>query len=140
MYQIKILIVLILCSLFICGNNIEEPVTKNTNENIVETNNLELNTLTPEILWSLGKIGGTQLSPNGKHVTYTVKYYNIEDNKSSNDIYSIPVNGGSPIKLTETPEKESNVIWRPDGKKIGYITSKSGDMQIWEMNLDGSDI
>jgi len=138
MYQIKILIVISLGSLFIYGNNIEEPVTKNTNDNIVKTNNLELNTLTPEILWSLGKIGGTQLSPNGEHVTYTVKYYNIEDNKSSNDIYSIPVNGGSSSKLTDTSENESNVIWRPDGKKIGYISSKSGDMQIWEMNPDGS--
>jgi len=136
--QIKILIVLILGSLFIFGNNFEEPVAENANDNITETSNLELDTLTPEILWSLGKIGGTQLSPNGKYVTYTVTYYNIEYNKSSNDIYSIPVNGGSPIKLTDTSEKESNVIWRPDGKKIGYISSKSGDMQIWEMNPDGS--
>lgn len=139
MNQIKILIVLILSSLFIFGNNVEEQVAENANDIITETNNLELDTLTPEILWSLGKIGGTKLSPNGKYVTYTVTYYNIEDNKSSSDIYSIPVNGGSSIKLTDTSEKESNVIWRPDGKKIGYITSKSGDMQIWEMSPDGSE-
>jgi dipeptidyl aminopeptidase/acylaminoacyl peptidase len=139
MNQIKILLVLILGSLSILGNNVEGKVAENANNIITETNNLELDTLTPEILCTLGRVGGTKLSPDGKYVTYTVTYYNIEDDNSSNDIYSISVNGGSPIKLTNTSEKESNVIWRPDGKKIGYISSKSGDMQIWEMNPDGSE-
>ena len=32
----------------------------------------------------------------------------------------------------------STITWRPDGKKIGYISSASGSPQIWEMNPDGS--
>jgi len=29
-------------------------------------------------------------------------------------------------------------MWRPDGKKIAYISTESGSAQIWEMNPDGS--
>lgn len=29
-------------------------------------------------------------------------------------------------------------MWRPDGRKIGYLSSKSGEMQLWEMNPDGT--
>ena len=139
MNQIKLLIALLLCSVFIFGINVGEQVAEDSIDIISETSNLESDILTPEILWSLGRVGGIQLSPNSKYVTYTITYYNIENNKSSNDIYSIRVNGGNAVKLTDTPEKESNVIWRPNGKKIGYITSKSGDKQIWEMYPDGTD-
>ena len=30
------------------------------------------------------------------------------------------------------------MVWRPDGKKIGYLSSASGSAQLWEINPDGS--
>ena len=30
-------------------------------------------------------------------------------------------------------------MFSPDGKKIAFITSRSGSLQIWLMNTDGSD-
>ena len=47
--------------------------------------------------------------------------------------------GGTPVKVTDFPSNEYNGIWRPDGKKIGFLSAKEGSMQIWEMNPDGSD-
>ena len=94
--------------------------------------------MTPEVLWSFGRVGGTQVSPDGKSVIYDVTYFNIAENKSYRDIYSIPVAGGTAKKLTDSPEKEAEAHWRPDGKKIGYISSKSGSSQLWEMNPDGT--
>jgi len=96
------------------------------------------NKLTPELLWKLGRINEMQLSPDGKTILYTVTYYNIAENKGNSDIYSIPSAGGNPVRLTNTKESEFNVMWRPDGKKIAYISTESGSAQIWEMNPDGS--
>lgn len=103
-----------------------------------ETAKLASDIMTPEVLWSFGRIGGAQVSPDGKSIIYDVTCFNIAENKSYRDIYSIPVAGGEAKKLTDTPEKEAEGQWRPDGKKIGYISSKSGSPQLWEMNPDGT--
>lgn len=96
------------------------------------------NVITPELLWKLGRVSEARISPDGKNVLYGITYYNLEENKGNRDLYIVPVDGGTPKKITDTKESEYNAIWRPDGKKIGYISSKSGSMQVWEMNPDGS--
>jgi len=116
-----------------------QSMTKAQNNNYVpETPKLESDLMTPEVLWSFGRIGNPKVSPDAATVIYTVTYYHIEENKSYRDIYSVPVAGGEPVNLTNSPENESNAIWRPDGKKIGFISDKSGSSQLWEMNPDGS--
>lgn len=96
------------------------------------------NKLTPELLWKLGRVSEAQVSPDGKTILYGITYYNLEENKGNRDLYTIPVNGGKPVKLTDTKGSEYNAIWRPDGKKIGYLSADGGSMQVWEMNPDGS--
>jgi dipeptidyl aminopeptidase/acylaminoacyl peptidase len=103
-----------------------------------EVQKLASDIMTPEVLWSFGRIGEPDVSPDGTEVLYSVTNYNIAENKSYRDLYLVAVNGGSPVRLTSTPEKESSAIWRPDGKKIGYMSAKSGEMQLWEMNPDGT--
>jgi len=97
------------------------------------------NKLTPELLWKLGRVSEAQVSPDGKTILYGIIYYNLEENKGNRDLYSIPVSGGKPVKLTDTKGSEYNALWRPDGKKIGYLSADGGSMQVWEMNPDGSD-
>jgi dipeptidyl aminopeptidase/acylaminoacyl peptidase len=51
----------------------------------------------------------------------------------------MPAAGGEIKRLTQTPVSEYSAVWRPDGKKIGYMAADSkGEMQLWEMNPDGS--
>jgi dipeptidyl aminopeptidase/acylaminoacyl peptidase len=122
--------------LFSCTNQKTNPeMTKKSAPEVVK---LSSDIMTPEVLWSFGRIGEPTVSPDGTNVLYSVTNYSIEENKSYRDLYTVPVSGGDRIKLTETPEKESSAVWRPDGKKIGYLSSKSGDMQLWEMETDGS--
>jgi len=110
-----------------------------TTKSMPEVQKLASDIMTPEVLWSFGRIGEPSVSPDKSTVLYAVTTYNIEENKSSRDLYAVPVHGGSPVRITSTPEKESSAVWRPDGKKICYLSPKSGDMQLWEMNADGSE-
>ncbi|MFA7401972.1 MAG: hypothetical protein WCZ21_05525, partial [Bacteroidales bacterium] len=90
---------------------------------------------TPELLWKLGRLNDLRVSPDGKTLLFTITYYDVDANKGNTDIYTLPVNGGSMKKITDTPISEQNPRWRPDGKKIGFLFED----QIWEMNPDGSD-
>lgn len=105
---------------------------------IPETPKLVSDIMTPEVLWSFGRIGEPSVSPDGKEVVYTVTYFNIKENKSYRDIYVIPSEGGKEKNITNSPGNEFNVCWRPDGKKIGYLLTKSGVTQMWEINPDGT--
>jgi dipeptidyl aminopeptidase/acylaminoacyl peptidase len=98
----------------------------------------ESNRLTPEGLWAMGRLSDPQVSPDGKTIIYGVTYYSIEQNKGNRDLYAINTDGTNLRRLTKTPASEYNAIWRPDGKKIGFLSAESGSMQIWEMNPDGS--
>ncbi|MFA5404540.1 MAG: hypothetical protein WC358_06365 [Ignavibacteria bacterium] len=95
--------------------------------------------MTPEILWSFGRVSEVSVSPDNSTVLYSARYYDIQKNKGQTDFYSIPVNGGEYNKLTNTTDGKYCVQWKPDGKKIGFVCTKSGLPQIWEMNPDGSD-
>lgn len=96
-------------------------------------------TLTPELLWQFGRLGSSEVSPDKKTVVYTVTYYDLKENKGNADIYTIPVEGGKAKKLTDTKASEFNVTWRPDGKKIAFLSAEGGSVQLYEMNPDGSD-
>jgi len=125
-------------ALFLFSCTQKQTSVQNTSNFVPETPQLNSDIMTPEVLWSFGRLGGAQISPDGKTVLYTVTYYNIEENKSYRDIYTIPVSGGEATNITNSATNEYNALWRPDGKKIGYLSGQSGSVQLWEMNPDGS--
>ncbi len=97
------------------------------------------NKLTPELLWKLGRVSEPRISPDGKTVLYNVRTFDIAENKGQGDIYTIPVSGGDAKGILNSTADEGSARWRPDGKKIGFITNdKDGNSQLFEVNADGS--
>ncbi len=93
--------------------------------------------LTPEALWAFGRVGEVGVSPDNKKIVFTVKYFSVEDNKGNAEIYTMNSDGSDLKRLTTTAASENSPAWKPDGKKIGYLSSESGSMQLWEMDADG---
>lgn len=96
--------------------------------------------LTPELLWQLGRVGNPVFSPDGKTVLYEVKNYDVPTNKGLNTVYLIPVAGGNPTAVLNTEVNAFSTRFRPDGQKLTFLSAKSGDVQLYEANLDGSNI
>lgn len=102
-----------------------------------ETPELTSELLTPELLWSIGRVGDAAVSPDGKDVAYTVNYTKIDENRSFRDIYITSSNGGEVKRLTDNRSNEHSLQWRPDGAKLGYLSSISGSTQLWEIDSNG---
>lgn len=100
---------------------------------------LENDLMTPEALWAFGRVSGVEVSPDGNTILYGVSYYSIEQNNGNRDLYTMNTDGTNNMQITKSPKSEFNAIWRPDGLKIGFLTSESGSVQLWEMNPDGSE-
>ncbi len=101
---------------------------------------LESKIMTPEVLWSFGRIGDVQVSPDGKKIVYGVTYYSKEQNRSNTELFLMDSDGKTKKQLTHTAYGEYNVVWRPDGKKIAFMSAPDGEMQIWEMDLNGENL
>lgn len=97
------------------------------------------NKFTAETMWKLGRVSDMQLSPSGETILYGITWYDVKANKGNRDLYKLDKNAESPRKLTDSKSSEINAIWRTDGKKIGYLSSESGSMQVWEMGPNGED-
>ena len=95
-------------------------------------------TLTPENLWKINRVYGEQVSPDGKSMIFAQKSYTLEEDKGTSHLMKMPAVGGDAKMLTDGKTSVYEAQWRPDGKKIGYLSSESGSMQLWEMNPDGS--
>jgi Tol biopolymer transport system component len=94
--------------------------------------------MTPEVLYSFGRIGSVEVSPDKSRVLYQVTYVDIKENKTNTELFVINTDGSDKKQLTVTNARESNPQWISNGKKIAFLSNESGSSQIWVMNPDGS--
>ncbi len=76
------------------------------------------NTLTPELLWKLGRVSVLGISKDGKSIVYKVSSPSVEENKSSSKYYTIPVSGGNATEITDTKLVLADKNVSPDGKYV----------------------
>ncbi|HDR68473.1 MAG TPA: S9 family peptidase [Bacteroidaceae bacterium] len=107
---------------------------------LITKNNPELasDIMTPEILWSFGRLSDVQVSPSGNKVLYGVTYYSIEQNKSNRELFVMNTDGSDKVQMTKTPKSEFNAVWHPASEKIVFLSPAPDDLQAWIMNPDGS--
>ena len=91
---------------------------------------LQSDVMTPEVLWSFGRIGNVSVSPDGALAAYDVTYFNKEKDRGYTDLYLLNLKDGKSTQLTDTEYNESDAAWTPDGKHITYLAKG----QLWEMN------
>ncbi|MFQ6091176.1 MAG: prolyl oligopeptidase family serine peptidase [bacterium] len=90
-------------------------------------------------LFRFGRVADPQVSPDGERIAYTVSFDNKETNKTNSDIWLIPVEGGEPLQLTNSPEKDYSPRWAPDGERIAFVSDRDGNSQIWVISVEGGE-
>ena len=71
--------------------------------------------MTPELLWKLGRLGSSTLSPNEKVIAYTVRHYDLNKNSGRSTLYVKPLDQ----KGTITPVSNWKVVSALDWIKSG---------------------
>ena len=95
--------------------------------------------MTPEALWAMGRIGGFNMAPDGKQSVYNVSYYSVEQNKSHSVLYAMNMENGEAKALTTSNASEMGAVYIKGGQRIAFLSAEGGSMQLWEMNIDGTD-
>lgn len=106
---------------------------------VFTVNGLAKRAMTPEDLYKIKSVSDPQISPDGQWITYTVSVPSLEKNNSNSDIWLIPVSGGTPIQLTNSPKRDSSPRWSPDGKTIAFISSRGGVSNLYLLPFRGGE-
>lgn len=67
-------------------------------------------------------------SPEGSHIAFS----------HNDDIYMIKTDGSAETNLTNSPEKDGQPKFSPNGQQIAWIKSSGNESSIFVMNVDGS--
>lgn len=77
-------------------------------------------------------------SPDGRELAYCAFRKKPEEEIMRIEICTIPSDGGEEICLTDGKGYNDGPEYSPDGKHIWFNSTRSGLMQVWRMNRDGS--
>jgi dipeptidyl aminopeptidase/acylaminoacyl peptidase len=84
------------------------------------------------LTWFAGSfVNAPRWSPDGKVIVFAAAH-----NKNQ-DIYSVPVDGGSVQRLTTASSREGRPSWSRDGRWIYFYSARTGVEEIWKMPAPG---
>jgi len=95
--------------------------------------------LTIDDLLACQRLVTPQFSPDGKWIAFAVTSMNLTENKSHTELWRVGVDGTGLKQLTSHTASSSSPAWSPDGKKLAFLSARTGTMQIWILPMDGGE-
>ena len=91
-------------------------------------------------LLTLKSIGGTQMSPDGKWVAYTVSYGDFKQDAFVTQIWLVNSDTGQSLQLTRNDKSSTNPRWSPDGQRLAFLSNRNEDKnQIFLIDPSGGE-
>jgi dipeptidyl aminopeptidase/acylaminoacyl peptidase len=84
--------------------------------------------LSIEKLYMTRQVGRADWSPEGKQIVF------VSNLSGRNNLWIVPAEGGWPLQLTVSDQRQTAPAWSPDGKWIAYQSDFDGDEQ-WDIFL-----
>ena len=84
------------------------------------------------------RVAEPEVSRDGKWVAYTVSTPDMDANRGASNIWVVATAGGAEMQLTRSGH-DSSPVWSPDGKTLAFLSSRSGDSQVYLLSMDGGE-
>jgi dipeptidyl aminopeptidase/acylaminoacyl peptidase len=91
-------------------------------------------------LLTLKSIGGTQISPDGKSVAYTVGFGDFKQDAFITQIWLANSDTGKSFQLTRGDKSSTNPRWSPNGQWLAFLSNRVEDKnQIFVIDPSGGE-
>jgi Tol biopolymer transport system component len=71
-------------------------------------------------------------SPDGRYVAYTGA---ATEGSENTDIFLLDLEGGRESPLAQHPAVDRDPVWTPDGKKVLFVSDRTGAMGFWSIDV-----
>ncbi len=91
-------------------------------------------------LLTLKTVGGTQISPDGKWIAYTISNGDFKQDAFVTHIWLVEVGSGRKLQLTRGDKSAGNPRWSPNGEWLAFLSNRLEDKnQIFVINPLGGE-
>ena len=97
--------------------------------------------MTFEDMMKMKRLGETAVSPDGKWLAYSVTTVDLDQNTRTSELWLQKIEGpngesNAPFKVAVAQPGDSGIDFASDGKRILFLSSRSGSQQIWLASFD----
>src|SRR6185437_1213198 len=92
--------------------------------------------MTFEDMMHMKRLGDTAVSMDGQWLAYSVSTVSLDENSITAGLWEQPIADGQPKRIAVTQPGDSGVQFAPDGKRILFLSGRSGSIQIWLADFD----
>jgi len=92
-----------------------------------------------DALYKVKSVSSPAISPDGKRIAFRVTTFYLKEGKSNTDIYLMNLDGSHLRRMTTSEDADFAPVWSPDGKYLYFISTRSGDSQVWRIPVDGGE-
>jgi dipeptidyl aminopeptidase/acylaminoacyl peptidase len=90
-------------------------------------------------LLAMDRISDHQVSPDGTTIAFVRRVTDLEANKGRTDIWTVPVAGGEPSRVTDHADADGSPRFSKDGKTLFFLSRRSGSSQVWSVPTAGGE-
>ncbi len=94
--------------------------------------------MTFQDMMAMKRLGSTAVSPDGKWLGYSVTTVDLDKNTKTPELWLQSIAGGDPIKLAVGQPGDDGIQFSPDGKRILFVSGRTGAPQIWLAAFDSA--
>ena len=84
-------------------------------------------------------LSAPSLSKDGSLVAFAVKRYELEKGKTWSEIWLMAADGSGQRQMTSGEHNDTDAKFSPDGKRLLFLSDRSGSGQVWVMPVDGGE-
>ncbi len=84
------------------------------------------------------RLGDTAVSPDGQWLAYSVTAVDLHQNTKTTEWWLQKIAGGAPFKIAVTQPGDSGLQFSADGRRILFLSSRSGGQQVWLAEFDSA--
>jgi len=92
--------------------------------------------LDKETFFQMESVSNPQIAPDGSAIVFARGFVDIMKDQNASNLWIIDAKGERLRQLTDGSWRDSSPVWSPDGKRIAFLSDRSGSSQIHVMWAD----